>query len=376
MRFANLHQVRRTARNTLAATACCALLGAAGILSGNPASASTGAPRQGGTAPQAALRQDLSHYLTTQREAEHISAVSLRVTFPGATPAINLAVGTTRYGGGPPVSASALWQVGSNTKAFTAAILLQLEAEGKLSINDPLGRWLPQYPAWRDVTIKQLLNMTSRIPDYADQPAFVATVAADPGTRFTAAQLVSYAVGVPLNPTGYNYSNTGYILAQMIIERVTHDTYADQLTQRIIIPLQLRDLCYAPYTCPAADAARMRPGISSCPARRRCWASRCPVSPSPGPRALAASSARCRTSPPGNGLSTGAGNCRRPAAPARKPGLRDHRQAHPPHNPADPPASGSGASSNSPPSRPERCGRMKAGPSATGWCTSTSPAPA
>ena len=75
MRFANPYQVRRTARNTLAATACCALLAAAGILSGSPASASAGPLRQSGTALQAALRQDLSHYLTTQRKAEHISAV-------------------------------------------------------------------------------------------------------------------------------------------------------------------------------------------------------------------------------------------------------------------------------------------------------------
>jgi D-alanyl-D-alanine carboxypeptidase len=46
----------------------------------------------------------------------------------------------------------------------------------------------------------------------------------------------------------------------MIIERVTHDSYADQLTKRLIIPLRLRSLCYAPYTCPAADAARMATG--------------------------------------------------------------------------------------------------------------------
>ena len=136
----------------------------------------------------------------------------------------------------------------------------QLEAEGKLSINDPLGRWLPQYRAWRTVTIKQLLNMTSRIPNYALQPAFAAALGKDPGTRFTAAHLVSYAVGHPLTPKGFYYSDTNYILAQMIIERVTHDTFADQLTRRIITPLRLYDLCYAPYTCTAADAARMPAG--------------------------------------------------------------------------------------------------------------------
>ncbi|HEY1921042.1 MAG TPA: serine hydrolase domain-containing protein [Streptosporangiaceae bacterium] len=261
MRYRNTRKAQRTYRNRLAAvTVACALLGTAGVLPGAAASASVGPSRQNGAALRAALRADLTHYLATRHKAEHISAVGLRVTYPGNTPSINLAAGTTRYHGGPPVSTSALWQVGSNTKAFTAVILLQLEAEGKLSINDPLGRWLPQYPAWRHVTIRQLLNMTSRIPDYALQPAFDAALAKDPGTRFTAARLISYAVGVPLAPQGFYYSNTNYILIQMIIEKVTHDSYADQLTKRIITPLRLRNLCYAPYTCPRADVARMPAG--------------------------------------------------------------------------------------------------------------------
>jgi D-alanyl-D-alanine carboxypeptidase len=242
------------------AAAVCALLGAAGLLSGSPASASAGTPRGNGAAVQTALRQDLSDYVTARGTAEHISAVSLRVTLPGSGPGIDLAVGTTQYGGGRPVSTSALWQIGSNTKAFTAVILLQLEAEGKLSIGDPLGKWLPQYPAWRDVTIRQLLDMTSRIPDYAAQPAFGAAIEAAPAATFSAASLVAYVVGLPFGPKGWGYSNTNYILAQMIIERVTHDSYADQLTRRIIAPLRLDNMCYAPDTCPPADATRMPTG--------------------------------------------------------------------------------------------------------------------
>jgi D-alanyl-D-alanine carboxypeptidase len=260
MSIASSQRMKPIRNKLTAAVAVGALLGVTGMLSSSAASASASSPGGSGTALRAALRADLSHYLSTRHKAEHISAVSLRVTYASGKPAVNLAAGTTRYTGGPPVPTSALWQVGSNTKAFTAVIVLQLEAEGKLSINDPLGRWLPQYRAWRDVTIKQLLNMTSRIPDYARQPTFDAALAKDPGTRFTAAQLVSYAVGVPLAPKGYSYSDTNYILAQMIIARVTHDSYADQLTKRIITPLRLHDLCYAPYTCPRADAARMPAG--------------------------------------------------------------------------------------------------------------------
>jgi D-alanyl-D-alanine carboxypeptidase len=232
----------------------------AGCTTGSAAGSPHSAPRRVSSAALLAwLRSDLSRYLATRRQAEHISAVALTVTFAGNQPAITMAAGTTRYGGGGPVSPGALWQIGSNTKAFTAVMLLQLEAEGKLSINDTLGKWLPQYPAWRTITIKQLLDMTSGIPDYTGQPAFQSAVAAAPGTDFSAARLVGYAGGVVTGDV-WNYSNTNYILAQMIIEKVTHDTYADQLTRRIIIPLRLHSLCYAPYTCPATDAARLPAG--------------------------------------------------------------------------------------------------------------------
>lgn len=153
-----------------------------------------------------------------------------------------------------------MWQIGSNTKAFTAVMLLQLEAEGTLSIHDTLGRWLPQYPQWRDVTIEQLLDMTSGIADYTSQEAFADTLGSRPDTVFSEARLLGFVTGLPLAGHGYAYSNTNYILAQMVIERATHDTYADQLTKRIIKPLGLRDTCLAPYTCPAATATRMPAG--------------------------------------------------------------------------------------------------------------------
>ena len=222
-----------------AAAAAGALLTTAAMASAGAASASATPGRQSAAALHTALRRDFSRYLTARRTAEHISAVSLRVTFPGSRSPISLAAGTTGYHSGPPVFPRALWQIGSNTKAFTAVILLQLEAEGKLSISDPIGKWLPQYPAWRNITIRQLLDMTSRIPDYLYQPAFDTTFAADPATRFTAARLVSYVAGLPLGPAGWHYTNTDYILAQMIIQKVTCDSYSEQLTRRIITPLRL-----------------------------------------------------------------------------------------------------------------------------------------
>jgi D-alanyl-D-alanine carboxypeptidase len=229
---------------------CCVVVALVALALGGAAEAGAASgPQPGSEAALAStLRSQLSQYLKTRTQAEHISAISLRVSLPGEAPSINVAVGTTRFGGGPPISTGAIWQIGSNTKAFTSVILLQLEAQGRVSINDTLGKWLPQYPAWRDITIRQLLTMTSGIPSYDDQTTFEKAFAADPEGTFTTQQLVSYAYKLPLEQ-GWNYSNTNYILAQMIIEKITHDSYADQLTERIIKPLGLRDLCVAPYSC-------------------------------------------------------------------------------------------------------------------------------
>src|SRR3954452_9712111 len=201
------------------------------------------------------LRADLEAYLRERGTAEHVSAAGLSVNLPDRWSTIDVSAGTTTFGGSVPVRPDSVWQIGSNTKAFTSVLMLQLEAEHRLSIDDTLGQWLPQYPQWRDVPIRRLLNMTSGIATYEGQSTFLTAYAADPHTYFSPERLVGYVLDAPTT-SGYSYSNTSYILAQMIIERVTGDTYEHQLYARIIDPLGLRDTFYRPHLYPPSVTSR------------------------------------------------------------------------------------------------------------------------
>src|SRR3954451_22691013 len=230
------------------------LAGLVAPVAGNvPAHAAPSGPVTAGTGDDtvsAQLRADLDAYLQARGSAEHISAASLSVNLPGQRSTIDVTAGTTTFGGSVPVQPDSVWEIGSNTKAFTSVLMLQLEAEHRLSIDDPLSKWLPQYPQWRDVPIRRLMNMTSGIPTYDDQPAWYADYAANPHTYFSPERLVGYVIGAPAT-SGYSYSNTNYVLAEMIIERVTGTSYQDQLYRRIIELLGLRDLYYRPDVYPA-----------------------------------------------------------------------------------------------------------------------------
>jgi D-alanyl-D-alanine carboxypeptidase len=223
-----------------------------------PASAApsaAGAPASAADELRSELRADLEAYLEARGAAEHVSAAGLSVSLPGRRSSIDVSAGTTTFGGSEPVSPDSVWQIGSNTKAFTSVLVLQLEAEERLSIDDTLGRWVPEYPQWRDVTIRRLLNMTSGIPTYDAQPAFLTDYAADPRTYFSPDRLIGYAVDAPAT-SGHSYSNTNYVLAELIIERVTGRSYEDQLYARIFGPLRLHDLYYRPHLYPASVVSR------------------------------------------------------------------------------------------------------------------------
>ncbi|MFE4307886.1 serine hydrolase domain-containing protein [Streptomyces sp. NPDC056891] len=145
------------------------------------------------------------------------------------------------------------FRVGSITKTFVATVLLQLQAEGRLDLDDPVEKWLPGVVRGnghdgRRITVRQLLNHTSGVYSVTSDPGFQEKVFG-PGflehryDRWTPRQLVDIAMthAPDFTPgTGWNYSNTNYVLAGMVIEKVTGRPYGKAVENRIVKPLKLR----------------------------------------------------------------------------------------------------------------------------------------
>lgn len=136
------------------------------------------------------------------------------------------------------ITSNSLFDIGSITKSFTSLILLQLQTEGVLSLDDTLGKWLPQYPNWKEVTLRQLLNMTSGIPNYSEDPVFAKKMMTDLSHVWTDEELLTYAhpeQALKVNHVNrYEYCNSNYVLAALVIEKATQDTFENQLKKRII----------------------------------------------------------------------------------------------------------------------------------------------
>ncbi len=146
---------------------------------------------------------------------------------------------------GQPVRPVDRVHIGSLTKTFIATVVLQLAAEGRLSLNDSVQKWLPgvitgpgYHPA--QITIRQLLQHTSGLRDYLSDPRFTNPRDPRPLERtWRPQQLVDIALrlGPPLH--GWHYSNTGYILLGMIIQKVTGHSPITEIHRRILVPLGL-----------------------------------------------------------------------------------------------------------------------------------------
>jgi len=134
------------------------------------------------------------------------------------------------------VTDSTVFEIGSISKQFVSAAAMLLVQEGKLGLDDPIHRYLPDLPSeWLGVTVRQLMTHTSGIPDYEEIASYDIY-----RFRLTPEEVIRIAHSRPMDfapGTGWYYSNTGYFLLSMIVERIEGHPLGRVLESRIFGPL-------------------------------------------------------------------------------------------------------------------------------------------
>lgn len=185
----------------------------------------------------------LAFALDSTRDAMAIPGASAALIFPdGRTWAGTSGVAFDTVS----VTPATVFQIGSITKTFTAALTVQLAGEGILSLDDTLARWLPQVPNADRITLRQILNHTSGMGDVWDDPGFVPRLIAAPARRWTAGDLLALMPDPTLAPgEGWSYSSSAYVALGHVLEAVSATPVADLLRTRLFVPLSLSRTFYA-----------------------------------------------------------------------------------------------------------------------------------
>jgi len=193
--------------------------------------------------PSPLLAQELPARLAAIAQAAvadgRTAGVSFAVTRRGE-PLVSGAFGFADLENRVPASSNSVYAIGSLTKTFTAAAVLALADDGKLSLDDPLSKWVPSFPALgRTATIRQLLNHTSGI---RSMTALGPRYWAQAGREIEPDALVALFAGEPPDfPPGsdYRYSNSGYVLLGLVVEKASGMPWGDFVTRRLLVPLGL-----------------------------------------------------------------------------------------------------------------------------------------
>jgi len=172
--------------------------------------------------------------------------VSVAVIIPGQ----EMWAGTSGISHGTTsITEDMLFSAGSITKMFTAATIMQLAEENKLSLDDSLYEWISNYSNIDStITIRQLLNHTSGLYDIAENSQFFEQIFSDQNRIWTSEEILSEYVLEPYFPkgTGWCYSNTGYIILRSIIKQVSTSEISSEYRTRFLIPLNLHRTFLAP----------------------------------------------------------------------------------------------------------------------------------
>jgi len=184
------------------------------------------------------LAGELQNKIDSLRIANNLKGISASVIHPS----MGIWKGVTGISHtGMPITSDMLFGIASNTKLFTSVLLLKLAENNIIQLDDSLHQYLPTFNNIdSNITIRQLLNHTSGLDDVTSVPGYPDSMLTNPNRIFTASELMTWAGPSSFTPgTGWEYCNTNYLLAGMIAESATGNSYSQLLRDSILTPLQL-----------------------------------------------------------------------------------------------------------------------------------------
>jgi CubicO group peptidase (beta-lactamase class C family) len=198
---------------------------------------SPGPPNSADTAKSDAVMRVVRNFMTQA----HLRAVIVRVAVDGKE-IVTQAVGDSMTG--VPASTDMHFRNGAVAISYVSTLLLKLVDEKKLSLDDKLSKWLPDFPQAQRVTLGQLAQMTSGYPDYViGNPQFDNASYANPFQQWTTQDILAQVSGRPLlyEPgTNWNYAHTNYVLLGLALEKATGQDMPTLLQNEVLGPLGLK----------------------------------------------------------------------------------------------------------------------------------------
>lgn len=251
---------RRTKQGLRQGPTTTAVMTAASLLLLASCSSSSGSdPTTASAAQSSAAQSSAATESTSNVEPAYVAEVSAAVqkvmqdnVIPGSVVLIASpdqgnwtgAFGSGTLGEEAPMSALDHFRIGSNTKTMTSTVILQLVQEGKLALDDPIGKYIPGVPNCDQITIAQLSEMRSGLYSYSFDPGFNQTLDEQPQKAWTPQELIDIAFQHPVKfapGAQYDYSNTNIILLGMVIEQLTGTTASEAFEERLFKPLGLNN---------------------------------------------------------------------------------------------------------------------------------------
>lgn len=196
------------------------------------------------------LQKFLEQTLAAARDKDRLPAVAAVVQINGRIEA-EAALGLRALGHPDPVTTNDRWHIGSDTKAFTATVIARLVEQGVMRFEDTLATSFPAFandmnPAYRSITIAQLLTHTAGLPpltDEKDLPQFLAAIATAKDIKSQRIAITrKYLAGAPASQAGkFEYSNLGFIIAGTAAEARTGKAWEDLVREQIFTPLGIKN---------------------------------------------------------------------------------------------------------------------------------------